>query len=76
MVCCATVFLVNLLDAGATMLASPKWSRPSNKNQDGARPHQPQSAVAIVFKPPAKYVTQYADITDRIEASTVRRRKK
>ena len=55
------------LDAGATMPASPKRSRPSNKK----RPYQSQAAVAIVFKPPAKYVTQYIDTTDRLAAGTV-----
>ena len=34
------------------------------------------NALTRVFKPPAKYASQYIDITDRLAAGTVRRRKK
>ena len=80
--CCLLVSLLYLwrswhgLDAGATMSASPKWSRPSNKNQVGARNLNHNNALARVLKPPTKYVIQYIDTTDRLAAGTVRLRKK
>ena len=52
------------LDAGATLHASPKRSRLSNKNQDGARPYEPQLALAIVLRLLTEYVPQYIDTTD------------